>query len=350
MAEALLSPAPRSILVINVCRIGDTLLATPALRALARAWPEAQITVLGHPKRMEVLQHVPWLASVGAITKNSARWRGRLTGPQHDLALVYGFDEALVAYALRVARRVVAFRQRDEALNRRLLRVVEVPAFQSAHSVRVALQLTDALGVPHAGYRIACRVTEAETAWADERLRAIDAAARGPWIGLQVASFPTKAYRDWPVGHFLELARRMRARWQGAHFLIFGGPDDRARTGWLARELGTGCTVLAGELSLRQTAALMSRTQLYVGVDTGPTHMMSSFDIPLVALYHCYSPSRLIGALEHPCFYPVDHPRPHGCAIDTPMAEISVEAVFAAVERALHEHPRMYPSMHPSAP
>lgn len=340
MAEALVSPAPRSILVINVCRIGDTLLATPALRALARTWPEAHITVLGHPKRVEVLEHLPWLAAAKGISKISARARGWLSPKRHDLALVYGFDLPLVKYALRVARQVVAFRQCDEALNRRLFRAVEVPAFQAAHSVRLALRLADAVGVPHAGYRLAYRVTEAETAWAEGRLREIDAAARGPWIGLQVASFPTKAYRDWPATYFLELARRIRARWQGANFLIFGGADDRARTGWLARELVAGCTVLAGELSLRQTAALMSRTQLYVGVDTGPTHMMSCFDIPLVGLYHCYSPSRLIGALEHPCFYPVDHPRPYGCAIDTPMAEIAVETVFAAVERALREHPR----------
>jgi len=45
------SPEPRSILFINVSRIGDTLLATPALRALARAWPGARllaVTGLGH--------------------------------------------------------------------------------------------------------------------------------------------------------------------------------------------------------------------------------------------------------------------------------------------------------------
>ena len=40
----------------------------------------------------------------------------------------------------------------------------------------VALRLTDAVGVPHAGYRLAYQVTEAETAWAIERLRAIDPA------------------------------------------------------------------------------------------------------------------------------------------------------------------------------
>ena len=91
--------------------------------------------------------------------------------------------------------------------------------------------------------------------------------------------------------------------------------------------------------SRASSAALMSLTHLYVGVDTGPTHIMGCFDILLVAMYHCHSPSALLGPLEHPCFYPVDHPRAHPCPEETPMAAIGVEAVFAAVERALREHP-----------
>lgn len=339
MPERSPGPAPGKILVVNVCRIGDTLLATPALHALSAAYPAAEITVLGHPKRIEVLAHLTWLARTAGISKHSARLLGRFGAPRYDLALVYGFDEPLVAYALRAARQVVAFRQRDETLNRRLFRAVEPPAFQAAHSVHLALRLTDALGVPHAGYRLRYRATEAEGAWAEARLRALAPEARGSRIGLQVASFPTKAYRDWPAGHFAQLAQRIRARWPGAHFLVFGGSADRKRADALAAPLGAACTVFAGKLSLRQTAALMSRTHLYVGVDTGPTHMMGCFDIPLVALYHCYSPSRLLGALDHPCFYPVDHPRPHPCAMETPMAEIAVDTVFAAVERAMREHP-----------
>lgn len=324
-------PPPAKILFINVCRIGDTLLATPALRALAAAFPQAEITALGHPKRIEVLAHLPWLARTGGISKAGARLRGRLSGKAYDLAVVYGFDAALVAYALRAAQRVVAFRQPDERLNRQLHLAVEPPAFQAAHSVHLALRLVDAIGVPHAGYRLAYRVTEAETRWAESQLAAI---AGEPRIGLQVASFATKAYRDWPLESFADLARRIRARWPGARFLLFGGAEDRSRTGRLAAQLG-GCADFAGRLSLRQSAALMSRSHLYVGVDTGPTHLMGCFDIPLVVLYHCYSPSRLLGPLEHPCFHPVDHPRPYPCATQTPMGEIAVETVFSAVERAL---------------
>ncbi len=84
----------------------------------------------------------------------------------------------------------------------------------------------------------------------------------------------------------------------------------------------------------------MSQLDLYVGVDTGPTHMMSAFDIPLVGLYHGYSRSELIGPLEHPCFYPVDHPRAGpDCPMGAAMAEITVERVFTAVRLALSEHP-----------
>jgi heptosyltransferase-3 len=84
----------------------------------------------------------------------------------------------------------------------------------------------------------------------------------------------------------------------------------------------------------------MTLSDLYVGVDTGPTHIMSAFDIPLIALYHCISPSGLTGPLEHPCAYLIDHPaaREH-CTEVSEMADIHVDTVFAEVERAMSEHP-----------
>jgi heptosyltransferase-3 len=329
---------PRRILVINVSRIGDTLLATPAIRALAAAWPDATIDVLGHPNRVEVLEHLPFLASVGPISKKSAPWRGWLDrySKPYDLAVVYGYDESLVAYALRVAQRVAAFHQKSEAINARLALRVETPAFQSAHAVKLALALPQALGVAPVGRRLSYVVTEAERAWAAAALAAEVPADAHPLVGLQVASFPTKAYRDWPIESFMVLCERIRQRWPHAHFLIFGGAAEHERTAALKHRLDTAATLYAGKLSLRQTGALMSRLDLYVGVDTGPTHLMSAFDIPLVGLYHGFSRSELIGPLDHPCCFAVDHPRAGpGCPTEAPMSEISVDRVWDAVCRAL---------------
>jgi len=329
---------PHRILVINSSRIGDTLLVTPAIRALATTWPEATVDVLGHPNRVEVLRHLPFTSKVGAISKKSAPWRGRFAcfAKPYDLAIVYGYDEALVAYALRVARDVAAFRQKNERINACLSVCVEPPAFQSDHAVRLALALPQALGVAPAGLRLAYTVTAAERNWA-EATRATDIPANAyPVVGLQVASFPTKAYRDWPIESFAELCERIRTHWLHAHFCVFGGSAEHERTTLLKQRLGAAATLYAGRLSLRQTGALMSQLDLYVGVDTGPTHLMSTFDIPMVGLYHGFSRSELIAPLEHPCFFAIDHPRAGpGCPIEASMADISVDRVWEAVQKAL---------------
>ena len=327
-------------LVINVSRIGDTLFTTPAMRAIAAAHPGCRIDCLGHPNRAAVFEHIPFVHRVGAITKKSSPFRGWLGGKYYDVAFVYGFDEALVAYALRVAKRVVAFRQADQKLNARLYRLVEPPPFQSEHAVPQLLRLPEAIGIPPAGMRLAYTVSPAETAWANQTLTRDIPSETSPLIGLQIASFPTKAYRDWPIDHFKALCDKVRQRWPQAHFLIFGGKDEHVQTSALKANLRSAATLYAGRLTLRQTVAIMSRTDLYIGIDTGPTHLMSTLDIPLIGLYHGFSPSRLIGPLEHPCAYPVDHPlADKGCSTEAPMSDITVERVWHAVEQAFAEHP-----------
>jgi len=324
---------PRHVLVINVSRIGDTLLATPAIRALVAAWPEAVVDVLGHPNRIEVLEHLPFLRRVAAITKKSAPFRGwldRITRP-YDLAVVYGNDEALVAYALRVAKRVAAFRQSSDRMNARLAVLVEPPAFQSDHAVRLAMALPAALGVPSAGLRLSYAVTAVERAWAAAALARDLPAGASPVVGLQLASFPTKAYRDWPIESFIELCDRIRARWPNAHFLVFGGAEERSRTEALKARLVSAATVYAGQLSLRQTGALMSRLDLYIGVDTGPTHIAGALGIPMVALYHCAYPGRYLAPLQHPACVMIEHSLTGKTRATTAsMADIPVASVCRA--------------------
>ena len=74
----------------------------------------------------------------------------------------------------------------------------------------------------------------------------------------------------------------MRARWPKVHLMSFGGAAERSRTGEPARRLGGRVTDLAGTVSLRESAALLDRLDLYIGVDTGPTHIMSALDAPMV--------------------------------------------------------------------
>ncbi|MGD9787004.1 MAG: glycosyltransferase family 9 protein [Sulfuricellaceae bacterium] len=326
---------PRRILVIHVTRIGDTLLTTPVPRAFAKAWPEAEITFIGHPKRIEILRNLPFIHHIVPMTKRSAPFRGWLGRRRYDLALVFGYDLALVRYALRVARKVVAFRQEDASLNQKLFAIAGEGETRTNHAVPYLLQALEPLGVPVAGLHLSYCVTADENAWAQDTLRKRD--IRGaPLIGLQVASFPTKSFRDWPLEHFVALCQRILEIYPTAHFLIFGGPLETQRTEALHQHFPSHSTLFAGQLTLRQTAALMNQVDLYVGVDTGPTHIMGALHRPMVALYHPTSPSRALMPLEHPCCFPVDHPEADRSAtVDTPIAGITVDAVWQQVQAAL---------------
>ena len=119
--------------------------------------------------------------------------------------------------------------------------------------------------------------------------------------------------------------------------MILGDRPDAVAGEELATALGSHCHNLAGRLSLRQTLALMATLDLYVGVDTGPTHLAGALGIPMVAMYHCLHPGRYLAPLEHPSYLGVvEHP----VALDQASASyamdaVTVDAVWEHVVRAL---------------
>jgi len=324
------------ILVINVARIGDTLMTTPVLRAIRAALPAGRLECLAHPKRVAALQGVPWVDRLGVITPKRARWRGWFAAKSWDYAIVYGRDAPLIRYALRVARRVIAFEQGDAALDGRLWRAVPMPRQRlQTHVVHEHLLLPAALGIETDDHRLAyfCSDTERREAKAW-----LDAEAPGAVrvVGFQVASFPTKSYRDWPMENFAELARRVFHHYPGSWLVVLGGGESVSRARWLRQQLGRHVVVAAGRMSLRQSAALMQRLDLYVGVDTGPTHLVGALGIPMVALYHCVHRSQRFAPLAHQRLRAIDHPASdEQCSRESHMADITVGQVWECVQELL---------------
>ncbi len=346
-----LAPDAR-VLVIHVARIGDTLLITPVLRALKGALPQGSLAVLAHPARRALFEHLPFIDSLGAITAKRAPflgwlsakprprrpWRaalGSILSPKrYDLAIVYGQDAPLIRYAARVARRVIAFAQADAAINRLLSPAVPTPT-APIHAVHERLLPVQSLGVETNNFRLVYAVTAAERESAQRWRAANLPPSAGPLIGFQVASFPTKAYRDWPLESFTALGNQLLAEFPGAHFLVFGGPESRDKAKWIVGQLPQTVSV-AGQFGLRTTAALLSQLDLYVGVDTGPTHLAGALGIPMVALYHCRHRGSLLAPLNHDRLAIIEHPAGDiDCGRGTPMANISVGTVFEQAQRLL---------------
>jgi len=333
---------PQRLLVIIVARIGDTLLVTPAIRALAETYPEAQITVLAHPHRLDLLRHLPFIQHLSSITKGRAFWRGRfsfLLGKTYDAAVVYGHDLPLVSYALRVAHRVVTQIQADDFHPEAAARMITVEDKPGAeHAVSARLRLVQVLGAQSTRKNLSCFVTAEEQVVAKRTLSALvpggDSERR--WVGLQLQSFPTKAYRDWPRESFEQLLEQLLTEAPDVLVVVLGDEASAPAAAELVRQFPHRVFSLAGRMSLRQVAAVMSRLSLYVGVDTGPTHLAGALGVPMVALYHCKHRGLYLAPLDHSALTVIEHPASdQECCAESSMAAISVEQVWQAVQNRL---------------
>lgn len=332
-------PDDARLLVVNVARIGDTLLATPLLKALKKALPASRLTCWAHPKRIDALLGLPCIDQLTGLTKTGAGFRGWLAplrGKSFDLALVLGHDVPLLKAAARLSRRVAAFGPNPDGL---VTDPVREPA--GVHAVDHRLALLAPFGIEGADKRLAWQITPAEAAWARQWLaERTPAPATGPLLGLQAASFPTKAYRDWPPGHFRVLLEQFFRRHRGGLAVLFGDAAGQRIAAEIGSAFGDRVAVLAGKASLRQSAAVMARCDAYVGVDTGPTHIAGALGLPMVALYHPLHPGANLAPLQHPTpLAVIEHPAlasgdvpQHAAAC---MGDIPVDAVWAALERVL---------------
>src|SRR5205814_3948203 len=116
---------------------------------------------------------------------------------------------------------------------------------------------------------------------------------------------------------FTELGRRLLARHPQIWIIVFGGKESRAPARALAQTLGARVVCAAGGLSLRETAALLGELDLYIGVDTGPTHLAGALGIPVVALYHCRHRGRYLAPLQHERLHVIEHPAADGDCSNT---------------------------------
>ncbi|KTR87334.1 glycosyltransferase family 9 protein [Leucobacter chromiiresistens] len=90
--------------------------------------------------------------------------------------------------------------------------------------------------------------------------------------------------RQWPVERFAEVARALRA--EGRRVVVTGDERDEPRAAAVAAAAGLPEEdVLAGRIGLAEFAAVIARAQLVVTADTGAGHLASAYGVPSVVIF-----------------------------------------------------------------
>lgn len=130
--------------------------------------------------------------------------------------------------------------------------------------------------------------TDEAKAAVDAFLQAEGIAGARPVYAQVAARWPSK---EWLLERWAELADSLA---DAGHAVVFGGsPGDLPLLDGIAAMMKTTPHIAAGKLNLTGAAALIKRSRLYVGVDTGPMHMAALAGVPVVALFGPTHPERV---------------------------------------------------------
>jgi ADP-heptose:LPS heptosyltransferase len=322
---------PRSVVVLRALMLGDLLCATPALRALRAAWPEARITLVGLPWARELAHRLPSLdafepfpgwpgfAESPEPTADAAcAFIARIRAQRHDLALqMHGSGEQsnapVAAFGAQHSAGLAApaaWRPAADAAH-----YARWP--ERGHEIERVLALTDQLGLPRQGTHLDFPLSDA-----DRRRVA-------PWVdgarpyallhpGAQLAS------RRWPLERFAAVGRALAAR--GLALVVTGSAAETPRVDALVQSLGERAIGLAGRTSLGDFGALIEGAALVVCNDSGASHVAAALGTPSVVVASGSEVARWapLDARRHrvlwhdtdcrPCAHPVCPQPRHRCA------------------------------------
>jgi lipopolysaccharide heptosyltransferase II len=292
------------ILLIRLRLIGDVVFTTPLVAALKRTFPDWRLTYLVEEHAAAIVAGNPHLAEVLVVprTRGLARVVGdvrlaaRLHAERFDavLDLHGGPRSSWLTWATRAPLRIGYDIQ---GRSWHYTRTVHRPrGLQPRHSVANQWELLAALPGWPGGAPDPAR-DPAEMALD----RAVDARIAARLAGCQVDAghqvivihvSAGNPFRRWPEQAFATLTSELAAADARRRIILSSGPSDRMAADRIARAArGTlgptraGQVLEFGDVDLPELRALVARSALYVGGDSGPLHVASTTTTPIVGIY-----------------------------------------------------------------
>lgn len=258
---AVLPPDGRpEILALRALKLGDLLVAVPALHALRRSFPDHRLIFAGPP----------WLRPVVG-----------LVGGIDDHLPTPGLDGPLSMPPRRVE--IVVNLHGNGTDSRGALEALE-PGRKIGHRAP-GWSGPDWQDGVHERHRWSRLMTEHGIPADPLDLRLEVPAGPSPAPGASVVHVGAfYGSRQWPVDRFAAVARALAA--EGREVVLSGSAKERPRALEVARraDLPPG-QVLAGELELDAFAALIADARIVVSADTGAAHLASAYGTPSVVLF-----------------------------------------------------------------
>jgi len=275
------------ILIINTTAIGDTLMSTPAIRAIRRSYPDSRIIAMVSPAAKEVLSANPHIDGFIdhrgkvdiAYLLNLPHLLRKMSLEQFDVSIVLHGNDPDIAPLSYLSGAKIRTGWSTSKLSFLFTHPVETKV-DGVHEIDVRLNNLKALGVEPDGRHMELFITKGEEDYVGHVLKRMLLDSEKP---IAIHPFSSKKLKAWSVEEAAKLAR-LFTRKLGQQVVIIGGRREAGLADQLQKRAGNGVFNFAGVFKLRQSAALLDRCQMLVTTDSGPMHIAQALNVPTIVL------------------------------------------------------------------
>jgi ADP-heptose:LPS heptosyltransferase len=293
--------SPQRILLILPCCIGDVVLATATLKAVRGRYPNTLITwaigswskpaIEGHPL-LDALLDTGLDALPVKKPGGFFRFVHSLRAGRYDLAIslvrspLMSLAVLLSGIPLRVG---LDSGGRGFGYNLR----VPVDPQQPRHEADIYLDTARRLGAEAQGCFANVPVSDAARVSLQQKLEAkgIDR----PYMVINPAGGSNPGMqldlKRWPPENFASLIEKVRHEF-AVHIVLIAGPKDKLIVSAVQSQLSQSLPSFVGELSFSEIAALAQQAVLYIGNDTGLTHLAAATGSSTIMILGPSDPAR----------------------------------------------------------
>lgn len=370
-----------NLLVVRLDNLGDVLMSTPAIGAVAGASNTAgndksavqrRVTLLASRSGAAVAGHVPSLADVmvydapwvqagslrgsseaPAIGSADRQLIDQLAARRFDAAIVFtvstqsALPAALMCRLAGIPRCLAHCRENPYALLTDWVRDTEVIGDGMRHEVTRQLDLVRSVGFETRDERLVFVPSADDVRAARQKLAAAGGDPTRPYVVVHPGS--SAASRRYPAERFGQAAGIVAER--AGVDIVFAGSADEAPLVAAAQAvmgaLGAPSLSLVGALGVGELAALIGGARLLICNNSGPAHLAAAVGTPVVVLYALTNPqhtpwqvaSRVLNhdvpcrnCLKSTC--PMGH---HDCLLRIHAPEVAEAALALLRETADHD-------------